>query len=75
MDRGLEEALLAEHRRGLPRRGGAGVRVGAGREEGRTTSGSALNTAPASGLWPRSLTRSTSAPRSASTATVSAWPW
>ena len=39
------------------------------------TSRSPLKTAPASGVWPRSLGRSGSAPRASSAATVAAWPW
>ena len=39
------------------------------------TARSPLKTAPASGVWPRSLGRSGSAPRFSSAATVCGWPW
>jgi len=71
-----QESSFAEHGRpgGRPRSRPAAGSAPAS-SSARTICGSFLNTAPASGVWPRSLARPGSAPALEQGATVSAWPW
>jgi hypothetical protein len=70
-----QELLVAEHGRGVGRARLSGRGVGARIQQGADDLRLFLDTAPASGVWPRSLARPGSAPRWSTAATVSAWPW